>query len=75
LLHLGLHPLLQLAIPCRQLGALVLNGVVVALDPDERPDAGEQLGSIEGFCDEVVRTSFDGANPLFVAAGRDHHHR
>ena len=40
----------------RRLG---LDGVVVALDPDERPDAGQQLGLLERLGEEVVGTGLD----------------
>jgi hypothetical protein len=47
------------SIQIEQLGGLCLDRIVVPLDADERPDAGEQLLAVERLRDEVVRTGRD----------------
>jgi hypothetical protein len=48
---------------------------VVALDPEQRPDAGEQLGAVERLRDEVIRTRLDRRRFLGALARREHDHR
>jgi hypothetical protein len=47
---------------------------VVALDPEQRPDAREQLVVVERLLDEVVRTRLDRLHLLVPGAGCDHDH-
>ena len=49
--------------------------VVVALDPHERTDPGQQLGLVERLGDEVVGPDLDRADLLGVTAGRHHDDR
>jgi hypothetical protein len=49
-----LDALLELAVPRGQLCRLGLDRVVIALDAQQRTDAREQLGLLEGLGDEVV---------------------
>ena len=72
-LQLLRDPTLELGIPLRQFVGLSADGVVIALDPCQRPHAGQQLRLVDGLHDEVVRSSLEGDDPLLVSAGRDHH--
>jgi hypothetical protein len=74
LLDLLLDPLGEGAVPLGQLGRLPLDGLVVALDAQQRPHPGQQLGLVEGLGHEVVGAGLDGQDPLLVAAGGDHDH-
>jgi hypothetical protein len=47
---------------------------VVALDPEKRADAREQLVLVEGLLDEVVGARFDRSSLLLAGAGGDHDH-
>ncbi len=66
--HLLLDAPLERAVQLR-------NGVVVALDPEQRPDAGEELVVIERLRDEVVRAGLDRHDLFRAVARRDHDHR
>ena len=72
---LRLDALLQLTVPRLQLGGLPADRVLVALDPNERLDPGEQLGLVERLGDEVVGPGFDRPDLLLGVARRDHHDR
>ena len=75
LVDLLAHPLLELAVPLRQLGLLRLDRVVVALDAQQRAHPGQQLGPVERLRDEVVRARLDRRALLEVLARRDHDER
>ena len=68
LLELGLHALLERAVQLRDL-------VVVALDPEQRANAGEELVVVERLRDEVVRAGLDRLRLLGPLARRQHDHR
>ncbi len=53
----------------------MLDRVVVALDPEQRPDARQQLVAVEALRDEFVRPGFDRLRLLRPVAGREHDHR
>jgi len=74
LLQLRFHALLERPVQIDQLGRLCLDRVVVALDREERPDAGEQLVSVERLRDEVVRAGLDRRRFLRSHACREHDH-
>ena len=42
------------------------------LDPDQRTNAGQELGRVQRLCHEVVRPGLEGAN-AFLVLGRGHH--
>ena len=71
---LGLHPLLERSIQLGELRGLRRDRVVVALDPQERPDPREQFVLVERLGDQIVRARPDRLGPL-RRAGRDHDHR
>jgi hypothetical protein len=48
---------------------------VVALDPEQRPDASEKLFAIERLREEVVRARLDRRRLLGPLARREHDHR
>ena len=68
-------PLLQRRVPPAELGGLRLDGVLVALDAQQRPDPGQQLGPVERLGQEVVGARLDGVQALLAAAGGQHHDR
>ena len=68
--HLVLHPLLELAVPRGDLVGLPLDGVVVALEPGQRPHPRQQLALVEGLGDEVVRAGLQPLQPLRGARRR-----
>ena len=72
--HLFLHALLERAVELRELRGLRLDRVVVALDPEQRPDAREQLVVVERLRDEVVRAGLDRSRLLLADARGDHDH-
>ena len=72
---LRLHALLERPVQLGELSRLRLDRVVVALDPEQRPHAGEQLVVVEGLRDEVVGTGLDRLRLLLADARRDHDHR
>ena len=74
-LELRPHALLERPVEIEQLGGLCLDRVVVALDPQQRPDAGEQLVPVERLRDEVVRPGLDRLRLLRSLARREHDHR
>ena len=74
LLELRAHPLLERPVQIEQLGGLALDRVVVALDPEQRPDAGEKLFTVERLRDEVVRARLDRRPLLGPFARREHDH-
>lgn len=57
-------PLLELDVQEPQLLRLGDQAVVVGLDPEQRPDAGQQLGLLEGTDHEVVGTGLERQRPL-----------
>jgi hypothetical protein len=52
-----------------------LRAVVVLLDAQQRLHAGEQLGAVERFRDEIVGAGLECAKLLLVPHRRDHHDR
>ena len=72
-LDLRLDPLLELAVPGRELVGLRLDRVVVALDAQQRVDSRKQLRLVERLGDEVVGARLDRSELLLLAAGGDHH--
>ncbi len=74
-LDLGGHALLELPVPLFEVPGLPGDRVVQPLDPDERPDAGEQLGLVERLGHEVVGAALEGAEPLLGPARRHHDDR
>jgi hypothetical protein len=59
----------------RELDRLRLDRVVIALDSEQRPDAGEQLVPVERLGNEVVRSGLDRGQLLGADARREHDHR
>ena len=75
LVELRLHTLLERPVQVEQLCGLSLDRVVVALDPEERADAREELVAVERLRDEVVRAGLDRSPLLGSFARREHDHR
>ncbi len=70
------HALLQGAVQLGQLPRLRLHGVVELLDPEQGADAGQQLGLVDGFAQEVVGAGLQPLDALLGGIeGRDHDHR
>ena len=67
LLDLRLHALFERPVQ-------LLDRVVVALDPQQRPDSREQLLLVERLRDEVVRAGLDRLRLLRPVARREHDH-
>ena len=65
----------SVAVELQELGGLGLDRVVVALDPEQRTDAGEELVVVERLRDEVVGAGLDRPRLLRADARRDHDHR
>ncbi len=54
------HPLLEALVELTELDGLLLDRVVVALDAEERPDAGQELRLVDRLADEVVGAGHEG---------------
>jgi hypothetical protein len=67
------HPRLERVVQRGQLARLGADGVVVALDPDERTDPQQQLLLVERLRHEVVGAGADPVDPGLAAVRGDHH--
>ena len=74
LVHLGGNLVLQLQVPVRQLGRLLLDRVVVALDPDQGADSRQQLRLVEGLLMKSSAPASIARSLLLIAARGDHDH-
>ena len=68
------HPRLERPVPVRELGGLLLDGVVELLDAEEGADAGQQLRLVHGLGQEVVGARLEPLDALLRRVERGHHH-